>query len=54
MSDSRADSVWGMNITHNVVEASVTTKDYNHRDAQSILQSAPADMTRETVKGDLW
>lgn len=51
MSDSGADSVWGMNITHNVVEASVTTKDYNHRDAQSILQSAPADMTRGDGEG---
>lgn len=51
MSDSGADSVWGLNITHNVVEASVTTKDYNHRDAQSILQSAPADMTRGDGEG---
>ncbi|MDR9891306.1 type VI secretion system tip protein VgrG [Pseudenterobacter timonensis] len=46
MSDNGADSVWGLNVSHNVVEASVTTKDYNHRDAQSVLQSAPADMTR--------
>ncbi len=46
MSDSGAESVWGLNVSHNVVEASVTTKDYNHRDAQSILQSAPADMMR--------
>ncbi|MEX9251380.1 type VI secretion system Vgr family protein [Pseudenterobacter timonensis] len=54
MSDSGAESVWGLNITHNVVEASVTTKDYNHRDAQSIqsiLQSAPADMTRGDGEG---
>ncbi|EOD5219362.1 TPA: type VI secretion system Vgr family protein [Enterobacter hormaechei subsp. xiangfangensis] len=51
MSDSGADSVWGLNITHNVVEASVTTKDYNHRDAQSILLSAPADMTRGNGEG---
>lgn len=51
MSDSSADSVWGLNITHNVVEASVTTKDYNHRDAQSILLSAPADMTRGDGEG---
>lgn len=51
MSDSGDDSVWGLNITHNVVEASVTTKDYNHRDAQSILQSAPADMTRGDGEG---
>jgi type VI secretion system secreted protein VgrG len=51
MSDSGADSVWGLNVTHNVVEASVTTKDYNHRDAQSILQSALADMTRGDGEG---
>ncbi|MGU3798674.1 type VI secretion system Vgr family protein [Enterobacter hormaechei] len=51
MSDSGADSVWGLNITHNVVEASVTTKDYNHRDAQSILLSAPADKTRGDGEG---
>ncbi|WP_407681212.1 DUF2345 domain-containing protein [Pseudenterobacter timonensis] len=51
MSDSGAESVWGLNITYNVVEASVTTKDYNHRDAQSVLQSAPADMTRGEGEG---
>ncbi|HDC4374814.1 TPA: type VI secretion system tip protein VgrG [Enterobacter hormaechei] len=51
MSDSGAESVWGLNVSHNVVEASVTTKDYNHRDAQSILQSAPADMTRGDGEG---
>jgi type VI secretion system secreted protein VgrG len=46
MSDNGADSVWGLNVVHNVVEANVTTKDYNHREAQFLLQSAPADMTR--------
>ena len=46
MNDNGADSVWGLNVTHNVAEASVTTKDYNHREAQYLLQSAPADMTR--------
>ncbi|MBF4164787.1 type VI secretion system tip protein VgrG [Enterobacter hormaechei] len=51
MSDSGAESVWGLNVSHNVVEASVTTKDYNHRDAQSILQSAPADMMRGDGEG---
>ena len=51
MSDSGAESVWGLNVSHNVVEASVTTRDYNHRDAQSILQSAPADMTRGDGEG---
>ncbi|EMY3436001.1 type VI secretion system tip protein VgrG [Escherichia coli] len=45
MNDNRADSVWGLNVAHNVAEASVTTKAYNHREAQYLLQSAPADMT---------
>ncbi|ENA6682191.1 type VI secretion system tip protein VgrG [Escherichia coli] len=45
MNDNRADSVWGLNVTHNVAEASVTTEAYNHREAQYLLQSAPADMT---------
>jgi len=51
MSDSGAESVWSLNVTHNVVEASVTARDYNHRDAQSVLQSAPADMTRGDGEG---
>lgn len=51
MSDSGADSVWGLNIVHNVVEANVTARDYNHREAQSVLQSAPADMTRGYGEG---
>ena len=51
MSDSGTDSVWGLNVSHNVVEASVITRDYNHRDAQSVLQSAPADMTRGDGEG---
>lgn len=42
MSDSGADSVWGLKVAHHVVEASVTTRDYNHREAQAVLQSAPA------------
>lgn len=54
MSDSGAESIWGLNVTHSVVEASVTTKDYNHRDAQSILQSAPADMTRGDGEGNTY
>ena len=51
MSDSGAESVWGLNVQHNVVEASVTAKDYNHREAQKVLQSAKADMTRGVGKG---
>lgn len=51
MSDSGAESIWGLSITHNVVEANVTTRDYNPRDAQSVLQSATADMTRGNGEG---
>lgn len=46
MSDNAADSVWGVNVRHNVVERSVTASDYNHREAQNVLTSVPADMTR--------
>lgn len=45
MNDSGADSVWGLNILHQVAPAGVTTKDYNHREAQKVLQSARADIT---------
>jgi type VI secretion system secreted protein VgrG len=51
MSDSGAESVWGLNVDHRVVEANVTARDYNHREAQSVLQSAPADMTRGEGEG---
>ncbi|EKN4696806.1 type VI secretion system tip protein VgrG [Yersinia ruckeri] len=46
MSDRGAESVWGLSVHHNVVEASVTAKDYNYREAQNVLQSTRADMTR--------
>ena len=46
MSDSGVVSVWGLNIAHHVVEANVTTRDYNYRQAQNVLQSATADMTQ--------
>jgi len=51
MSDSGADSVWGVNIQHSVVQAGVSSKDYNHRQAQQVLQSARADMTRGAGEG---
>lgn len=51
MSDSGVESVWGLNVQHSVVEASVTTKDYNHREAQKVLQSAKAEMTRDDSEG---
>ncbi len=46
MSDNTADSVWGINVQQNVVERNVTASDYNHREAQNVLTSVPADMTR--------
>lgn len=51
MSDNAADSVWGVNVRHNVVERSVTASDYNHREAQNVLSSVPADMTRGDGEG---
>lgn len=51
MSDSGVESVWGINVHHNVVEASVTAKDYNYREAQKVLQSARADVTRGDGEG---
>ncbi|MCS3433645.1 type VI secretion system Vgr family protein [Klebsiella sp. BIGb0407] len=51
MSDSGADSVWDIHVRHNVVASSVTARDYNHREAQKILTSAPADMTRGDGEG---
>ncbi|WP_418457939.1 type VI secretion system Vgr family protein [Citrobacter braakii] len=45
MSDSGTESVWGLKILHQVAPAGVTTKDYNHREAQKVLQSARADIT---------
>ncbi|EOC0011563.1 type VI secretion system Vgr family protein [Cronobacter turicensis] len=49
--DNGTDSVWGVNVRHNVVERSVTASDYNHRQAQKVLLSAPADMTRGDGEG---
>ncbi|GAA0344319.1 type VI secretion system tip protein VgrG [Morganella psychrotolerans] len=46
MSDNSADSVWGLSLRHQVVEHQVQTKDYNHRQAQDLLLSSPADMMR--------
>lgn len=54
MSDNAADSVWGINVWHNVVESAVTASDYNHREAQKVLTSAPADMTRGDGEGNTY
>jgi len=51
MNDNKADSVWGVNVRQNVVERSVTASDYNHREAQNVLTSVPADMTRSEGDG---
>ncbi|WP_415378083.1 MULTISPECIES: type VI secretion system Vgr family protein [Enterobacterales] len=44
--DNGVDSVWGVSVRQNVVERTVTANDYNHSEAQKVLMSAPADMTR--------
>jgi type VI secretion system secreted protein VgrG len=49
--DNAVDSVWDVHVWHNVVERSVTANDYNHREAQNILSSVPADMTRGDGEG---
>ncbi|ATF94587.1 Uncharacterized protein conserved in bacteria [Cedecea neteri] len=51
MSDNAAESVWGVNVRQNVVERSVIASDYNHREAQNVLMSVPADMTRGDSDG---
>lgn len=45
MNDSGVDSIWGLNVRHGVVQASVIAKDYNHRKAHKLLQSTNADIT---------
>ena len=50
-SDNGAESVWDIHVWHNVVESAVTAGDYNHREAQKVLTSAPADMTRGEGEG---
>lgn len=52
--DNAADSVWDVHVWHNVVERSVTASDYNHREAQNILTSVPADMTRGEGEGNTY
>ncbi|ARD59813.1 type IV secretion protein Rhs [Kosakonia radicincitans DSM 16656] len=52
--DNAADSVWDVHVWHNVVERSVTASDYNHREAQNVLTSVPADMTRGDGEGNTY
>ncbi|WP_227732149.1 type VI secretion system Vgr family protein [Yersinia proxima] len=51
MSDRGAASVWGLSVRHSVVQASVTAKDYNYREAQKVLQSTRTDMTHGDGEG---
>lgn len=46
MNDNGEESVWGLSLRHQVIERSVTTNDYNHRQATQVLQSIETDMTR--------
>ncbi|UAN41028.1 type VI secretion system tip protein VgrG [Enterobacter sp. JBIWA008] len=52
--DNAVDSVWDVHVWHNVVERSVTASDYNHREAQNVLMSVPADMTRGDGEGNTY
>ena len=56
--DMGVESVWGINVKHHVSQASVTSGDYNHRQANSILTSAAADITNGegegTTYGKVW
>ncbi|MDK1704544.1 type VI secretion system tip protein VgrG [Serratia rubidaea] len=56
--DNGVESVWGIAVRQYVAERSVTANDYNHRQAQRVLLSAPADMTygedEEANYGDVY
>lgn len=52
--DNGTDSVWGVQVLHNVAERSVTVSDYNPRDAGNILTSVPADMTGGDGEGNTY
>ncbi|MGG6136461.1 type VI secretion system Vgr family protein [Pantoea allii] len=54
MNDNAAHSVWGVKVRQNVVERSVTASDYNHREAQNVLTSVPADMTLGDGEGNTY
>ncbi|MDX6039161.1 type VI secretion system Vgr family protein [Scandinavium lactucae] len=43
--DNKTVSVWDIHVGQRVTQASVIAGDYNHRDAQKILLTAPADAT---------
>ena len=45
MSDSGTEAVWGLNTAYSVVEKSVTTRDYNYRDATAEMTTGQLDVT---------
>ncbi|TDN55961.1 type VI secretion system Vgr family protein [Scandinavium goeteborgense] len=58
MNDNTADSVSNISVRQDVAQASVTAGDYNHREAQQVLLTAPADATNGegagTTYGDVY
>ncbi|QKN82976.1 type VI secretion system Vgr family protein [Scandinavium goeteborgense] len=58
MNDNAADSVSNISVRQDVAQASVTAGDYNHREAQQVLLTAPADATNGegagTTYGDVY
>lgn len=52
------ESVWDIHVHHQVVEASVTAGDYNHRAANKVLLTPPADRSGVESElqtyGDVW
>jgi type VI secretion system secreted protein VgrG len=58
MNDNAADSVSNIGVRQDVAQASVTAGDYNHREAQQVLLTAPADATNGegagTTYGDVY
>ena len=49
--DNTADSVWNIHVAQKVVQATVTTNDYNHREAQKVLLSTPVDASNDGLEG---
>ncbi|EOG1019086.1 DUF2345 domain-containing protein [Klebsiella variicola] len=45
MSDSGTEAVWGLNTAYSVVSRSVTTRDYNYREAMAEMTTGQFDVT---------
>lgn len=54
MSDSGADSIWGLQTGHQVVSAGVATRDYNYREADTPQDSTEAVQTTDITTGDVY